>query len=232
VNVLRFLFAGGFVMWSCGFCLFIVMPNLMVATAQAQLPFGQTEAAQWQLDQPIDSDEADGPGPLPAGVSPVPRDGYVGRGATAPWGVPLRGPVQHWGVTYPRPLLGCRFRDPRYPTHVGVDLPVDSGTPVYATIGGKVVWAGTNGAWGLLVVVENAEYQIWLAHNESLAVSVGQLVVAGQVVAWSDNSGRSTGPHVHYGIKRFSDPADSAGAWLDPESFFSPEDVIAIGCGG
>ncbi len=230
--LLRICFGFGLLAWACGFGFFIVAPNLVVATAAGQLPFGGEQVQRWQLDQPVETEALPGEGAVEAGAGRVPRVGYTGPTAAAPWGVPLRGPIQHWGVTHPRPLLGCRFRDPNYPTHVGADFPVQAGTPVYATLAGQVAWAGANGPWGLLVVIENGDYQIWLAHNTVLAVSVGQSVAVGQVVASSGNTGNSTGPHVHFGIKRFSDPADTRGVWLDPELFFSPEAVSVIGCGG
>ena len=96
---------------------------------------------------------------------------------------------------------------------------------------GKVVWAGDNGPWGTLVVVENNGYQAWFAHNESVAVQVGDIVQAGQVIAYSDNTGNSTGPHVHYGIKYFIDESDQTGTWVNPERFFSPDDVTPWVCG-
>lgn len=214
----------------CSFCFFVMMPNLLVANAIPQMPFGGGQLAEWQMDIPQDSDGATGSNGVGAGASAVGRDGYASGDAQAPWGVPLRGPIGHWSGTHERPLLGCRFADPNYNSHVGADFPVNAGTPVHATMGGKVVWAAENGAWGLLVVVENNGYQTWFAHNESQSVQVGDIIQAGQAVGASGNTGNSTGPHVHYGIKQFSGPDDQAGTWLNPELFFSPEDVIAWGC--
>lgn len=221
----------GWVSWAGGFCLFILMPHLLVSMTLAQLPFGQAELAQWQHDVPPDSEAVVDDGPVPAGAGRVPHTGYIDDQAQPPSGVPLRGPLQHWSDTHPKPLLGCRFRDPNYLLHTGVDLPVNRGTPVYATMSGLVVWASENGPWGLLVVIENGDYQIWLAHNEGLNVAVGDYVPRGAPVALSGNSGRSSGPHVHYGIKYFSDSAAVTGAWVNPEAYFSAADVIAVGCG-
>lgn len=231
MRVLKALFALGSAGWMCSFCFFIVMPNLMVANAIPQMPFGAGELAEWQLDIPQDSDGATGSSGVGAGASAVGRDGYRSADAQAPWGVPLRGPIQHWGNTHDRPLLGCEFQDANYVDHVGVDFPVNAGTPVYATMGGKVVWAGDNGDWGGLVVVENGDYQTWFAHNESNSVQVGDLVQAGQVIAASGNTGNSTGPHVHYGIKQFRSEGDMTGVWLDAALFFSAADVIDWVCG-
>lgn len=216
----------------CSFCFFVVLPNLMVANAIPQMPFGNVELAQWQLDIPQESDGTTGSSGVGAGASRVGRASYRSADAQAPWGLPLHGPIQHWGNTHDKPLLGCRFQDPNYPDHVGADFPVDPGTPVYATMSGQVVWAGDNGPWGLLVVVENGDYQTWFAHNEAISVQVGDIVQAGQALAASDNTGNSTGPHVHYGVKRFRDEQDQTGTWLDPELFFSASDIIDWGCSG
>lgn len=221
----------GFGAWSCGFCMLVAMPNLLVSTAAAQLPFGQAEVAAWQLDQPAETTVLVGTEPVKAGTSPVKRAGYS-QDSQPPAGLPLHGPITHWGNSSDKPLLGCRFQDPHYASHVGADFPVDAGTPVYATMTGEVVWAGANGVWGMLVVIENGAYQVWSAHNSALQVKVGDLVQAGQVVAASGNTGNSSGPHVHYGVKQFADQADMTGSWLNPEQFFSPDGVTLIGCGG
>ncbi|MCC6190631.1 MAG: M23 family metallopeptidase [Anaerolineales bacterium] len=231
MRALKPLLALGLAGWMCSFCFFIAVPNLMVANAIPQLPFGNSELAQWQLDIPQDTDGATGTSGVGAGASRVGRDGYRSTDAQAPWGVPLRGPIRHWSNTHDKPLLGCGFQDPNYTTHVGVDFPVNAGTPVYATMSGKVVWAGDNGAWGGLVVVENGDYQTWFAHNESITVQVGDTVQAGQVVAASGNTGNSTGPHVHYGIKHFNGDDDAFGTWLNPMSHFSSDEVIEWPCG-
>lgn len=230
MKVLQAVFALGCAAWMCGFCFFVAIPNVMVSTAIPQLPFGNVELAKWQLDIPQDSEAIDGQGEVHAGPSRVPHDGYSSPDAQSPFGVPLHGPIQHWGDTYDKPLLGCRFQDPRYISHTGIDLPVNSGTPVYATMSGEVVWAGDNGPWGTLVVVENNGYQTWFAHNESVTVQAGDIVRAGQVIAYSDSTGNSTGPHVHYGVKYFEDESDQTGTWINPELFFSPDDVISWVC--
>lgn len=209
----------------CGFCLFIALPNLIVTTILPQLPFGDAELAAWQLGVPLGSDE------WAAGATRVPHTGYADEGVQPPAGLPLRPPVIKWGQAHAKPLLGCRFRDPNYATHTGADFPLDEGQSVYTTLAGQVVWAGWLGPWGLLVVVENGGYQAWFAHLSSIHVAVGQVIGWGSGVGQSGNTGRSTGPHLHYGVKVFSGPDDAFGTWHDPESFFSLAEVIIWGCG-
>jgi murein DD-endopeptidase MepM/ murein hydrolase activator NlpD len=232
MRALKAIFMLGFMAWMCGFCFFVAIPNLVVSATIPQMPFGNRELAEWQLGIPQNSDAADGTIEVRAGASRVGRDGYSSPDARPPWGVPLRGPITHWGDAFDRPLLGCRFHDPNYASHVGADFPLDEGQNVYATMGGKVVWAGDNGPWGLLVVVENNGYQTWFAHLSATSVSVGDIIGAGEIIGLSGNTGHSTGPHLHYGIKYFKDESDTTGVWLDPEQFFSLDDVILIGCGG
>ena len=90
----------------------------------------------------------------------------------------LWGAVHHpWGGEFDAPLIGCKFHDANYTNHTGFDSPVSVGTPLHSTMGGEVVWAGyTKGGWGRLVVVENGEYQVWMAHLSEIHVEVGQVV--------------------------------------------------------
>ena len=86
--------------------------------------------------------------------------------------------------------------------HPGIDVAADSGTPIVATADGVVVASGWNGGYGRQVVVDHG-YGITTsyAHNSENAVSVGQKVKKGQIVAYMGSTGFSTGPHVHYEVK-------------------------------
>jgi len=98
-------------------------------------------------------------------------------------------------------------------THHALDFGVPLGTPVKATMGGKVVYAGWNDqGYGNLVIVENGPYKTYFAHLSKIPVSLGQQVQAGSVVGISGSTGNSTGPHVHYEV-RYNGQA------IDPTSF-------------
>ncbi len=214
----------------CGVALVVGYVMLVVLTIP-QLPvWAQPAVYQWLFDIPQDaeiSDNGSGDDSSTAGPGAVPWDGYSGPGAGI-HGLPLVGPIQHWGARYDKPLLGCLFHDPNYQTHTGSDFPVDEGTPVHTTMGGKVVWAAENGPWGNLVVVENNGYQVWLAHLSSIQVSEGQILNDGDVVGLSGNTGNSTGAHLHYGIKQKT--AEGNYVWLNPQLFFAEDEYINIGC--
>ena len=83
---------------------------------------------------------------------------------------------------------------------------------------GRVVWAGPNGPWGNLVVVENGSYQIWFAHLSQVDVFTGEILDYGDVVGLVGSTGNSTGPHLHYGIKQRTE--DGGQVWLDPLGYF------------
>lgn len=200
---------------------------LLIALTIPQLPaWAQPGVTAWLFDVPQHSETSDN-GSSPAGSSIVPWDGYSGPDSDL-YGLPLWGPIQHWSDLYDKPLLGCVFQDPFYTTHTGDDFPVNAGTPIHTTLGGKVVWAGYNGPWGNLVVVENSGYQVWLAHLDAVGVSTGQILEYGDVIGLSGNTGNSTGAHVHYGIKHKT--GEDSYVWLDPHQFFTSDEYISIGC--
>jgi murein DD-endopeptidase MepM/ murein hydrolase activator NlpD len=93
--------------------------------------------------------------------------------------------------------------------HAGIDLAVPWGTPVRAAQEGIVVFAGYNGAYGKVVRLDHLNgYATLYAHNSRLIVHVGQLVQAGQVICLSGNTGRSTGPHLHFEVHKDGWPVD------------------------
>ena len=214
----------------CGAALVIGYVMLVVMTIPQLPEWAQPGVEQWLFDIPQYAETSDN-GSIgdssPAGLSAVPWDGYVGPESDI-YGLPMIGPIQHWSTWYDKPLLGCVFHDPHYQTHTGSDFPVNEGTPIHTTIGGKVVWAGSNGPWGNLVVVENNGYQVWLAHLSSIQVSEGDILNYGDVVGLSGNTGNSTGAHLHYGIKQKT--GENTYVWLNPQLFFTDDEFINIGC--
>ena len=85
--------------------------------------------------------------------------------------------------------------------HRGIDIAVPVRTPVHATRGGRVIFAGFHGGHGATVIVEheNGDRTLY-GHNSTLTVHQGERVDSGAIVALSGNSGRSTGPHIHYEV--------------------------------
>jgi murein DD-endopeptidase MepM/ murein hydrolase activator NlpD len=83
--------------------------------------------------------------------------------------------------------------------HNGIDIACSYGTPVLAVADGTVTFAGWDGYWGRRVQINHGFGVVtFCAHNSKLTVSVGDTVKKGEIIAYSGNSGRSTGSHVHY----------------------------------
>ena len=85
--------------------------------------------------------------------------------------------------------------------HGGIDLSIPVGTPLRAMRAGTVTDAGWYGGCGMRIVVDYGNgVSSWYCHLSGFAASPGQQVGAGEVVAWSGNTGNSTGPHLHLEI--------------------------------
>ena len=85
--------------------------------------------------------------------------------------------------------------------HEGVDWSMPIGSPIYAADGGTVVSAGYDGAYGYCIIINNGNgLKTRYAHNSKLLVSAGDKVYKGQKIANSGNSGRTTGPHLHFEV--------------------------------
>ena len=91
--------------------------------------------------------------------------------------------------------------------HRGIDIAVPVGTPVRSVRKGRVVFAGERRGYGATVIVEhdNGDRTLY-GHNSLVRVTPGELVESGTVVAFSGNSGRSTGPHVHFELTASGQP--------------------------
>lgn len=116
--------------------------------------------------------------------------------AAAPWSRPvaLRGVKvsQRWGI---RGNWAAGH-------HTGIDLAVPTGTPVRSVGPGTVVFAGTSGDYGKAVTIRMTDGKYTLfAHMSTVAVKRGQRVNPGTWLGRSGNTGRSTGPHLHFEVR-------------------------------
>lgn len=99
--------------------------------------------------------------------------------------------------------------------HNGLDIGIVVGTPVKTTMDGTVIHAGWNNqGYGNLVIVQNGDYKTYYAHLSSIPVSVGDSVKSGTTIGLSGNTGNSTGPHLHYEIRKNNVPIDPTSATL------------------
>lgn len=102
------------------------------------------------------------------------------------------------------PVVGVLTSEfgPRWGTfHAGVDIGVPTGTPVLAADNGMVSFRGWDGNYGYVIHVDHGGGKVtWYAHLSSFNVAVGDTVKKGQVIAYSGNTGYSTGPHLHFEV--------------------------------
>lgn len=91
------------------------------------------------------------------------------------------------------------YKVPKF--HKGMDFSCDMRTPVYATADGKVISAKWESGYGYTLEIDHGYgYRTRYAHLHSFTAKKGQHVVRGEQIALSGNSGKSTGPHLHYEV--------------------------------
>ena len=123
----------------------------------------------------------------PVTVEPPKTENPTPKSVDSPKGMPIKGSLTQNS----------------HPGHVALDFGAPVGSPVKATMDGKVVYAGWNNeGYGNLVIVENGSYRTYFAHLSKIPVKIGDKVNFGEVVAYSGNTGNSTGPHLHYEVRK------------------------------
>ncbi|MBF0492338.1 MAG: peptidoglycan DD-metalloendopeptidase family protein [Deltaproteobacteria bacterium] len=87
--------------------------------------------------------------------------------------------------------------------HQGMDLAYPKRTPIQAAAEGKVVFSGKKGGYGNAVMIQHDQgYTSLYGHADENLVKVGARVKKGEVIAYSGSTGRSTGPHLHFEIRK------------------------------
>jgi murein DD-endopeptidase MepM/ murein hydrolase activator NlpD len=114
--------------------------------------------------------------------------------------------------------------------HAGTDFSAPVGTKVIATADGTVAFSGFDKGYGKKVVIEHGNgYQTIYAHLSKAVIRQGQHIRRGDIIAFSGNSGLSTGPHLHYEIRKDNAVVNPTAFFLDdlsPDKFMTlHEDV-------
>jgi len=95
----------------------------------------------------------------------------------------------------------------RWDFHRGIDVAAPTGTPIVATTDGVVRFAGRLANFGETIRLRHGgKYETVYAHCHEIAVEVGDRVEAGEVIAYIGETGRATGPHVHYEVRVDGEP--------------------------
>jgi murein DD-endopeptidase MepM/ murein hydrolase activator NlpD len=136
---------------------------------------------------------------IPSGeISNIERSLFLGVGFASPLKIAKR--TSNFG----------RRIDPfnkRLEFHTGLDLACQVGTNVYASRKGKVIFTGNNGGYGLLVIIKHEHgYSSYYGHLKKVLVKEGDIMDRGSLIAISGESGRSTGPHLHFEVRKETKP--------------------------
>ena len=111
-----------------------------------------------------------------------------------------------------RGRLSSRFGSRRGRPHEGIDIAAARGTPIFSSEAGRVIHSGRMGGYGKVVIVKHAgSFRTVYAHASRLLVRKGEFVERGQKIAEVGSTGRSTGPHVHFEIRRRETPQNPLG---------------------
>lgn len=142
------------------------------------------------------------PGPLPgmpeAAPAPGPRRGTM----------PVLGRISSQFGRRSDPFHG------RTRSHHGVDIAAAEGSPIRAAEGGVVVMAGEQGSYGKLIVVEHRDgSQAFYAHCSAVDVAPGQQVRPGDTIGRVGQTGRATGPHLHFELRQGGEAVDPAAVY-------------------
>jgi murein DD-endopeptidase MepM/ murein hydrolase activator NlpD len=112
-----------------------------------------------------------------------------------PSSAPVEGPVGSGFGFRSDPFTG------RTALHTGLDFPAEVGTPIVAAAGGVVLSAGPHPQYGQMVEVDHGNGLVTrYAHTSKMLVKQGDFIRRGQKIAEVGNTGRSTGPHLHFEV--------------------------------
>lgn len=139
--------------------------------------------------------------------------------------IPAIQPISNKDLTRTASGYGMRI-DPIYRTrrfHSGMDFSAKIGTDIYATGNGVVTFSGWKQGYGNCLIIDHGfGYQTLYGHMSKFKARVGQKVTRGEVVGYVGNTGKSTGPHLHYEVivrGRHDNPAKYYFMDLTPEEY-------------
>jgi hypothetical protein len=109
-------------------------------------------------------------------------------------------PITNGGVGTPYGATGSLWSGG---SHTGQDYPCAVGTPVHASLGGMVINTNPGSDYGKTVEIDHGNgYQTLYGHLSEVLVKVGDTVTQGQLIAKSGDTGKVTGPHLHYEVRK------------------------------
>jgi murein DD-endopeptidase MepM/ murein hydrolase activator NlpD len=162
--------------------------SALVADRRRDLAAVRVRRSEWEAQSRALASASASVGGVTAASSALPTPQLVTGSGGFIW--PVRGAiVSPFGMRWGR-------------LHSGIDIAAPAGTPIVASAAGQVAFAGSMGGYGLIVVVQHANgLSTAYAHNSSIAVSGGQTVGQGQMIASVGCTGHCTGDHVHFEVR-------------------------------
>ncbi len=116
---------------------------------------------------------------------------------------PVKGRISSYQGWRVHPIL----RKKKY--HSGMDIAAPTGTPIAAADSGVVIFSGRNGGYGNMIALDHGnEISTVYGHCSELLVSKGQMVSKGDIIAKVGSTGFSTGPHLHFEVRKAGVPTD------------------------
>lgn len=151
--------------------------------------------------------------PLPVGTY---RGHAISRYSGQKWKIeggtekvsPIRRQLGRYRFKWPvQGEITSRFGQRHGTPHDGIDIGAPKGTPVVAVDNGRVVFADAQSGYGNLIVIRHLDGLMTVyAHNERNLVRLGENVTQGQLIAKVGQTGRASGPHLHFEVRRGVEP--------------------------
>lgn len=107
-------------------------------------------------------------------------------------------------------IISSEYGDRWGKKHKGLDIAADVGEPIYAVAPGEVLYSGSglSGYGNVIILRHDKQMTSLYAHNSALKVSKGAQIKQGDLIALLGNTGRSTGPHVHFEVRNGDQPVN------------------------
>ncbi len=137
------------------------------------------------------------------------------QGQSSKFIMPLRNVriTSHFSYSRYHPILK------RNRPHHGTDFGAKKGTPLLAVNSGKITYASRMGSYGNVVKIKHdGGYESLYAHQSRIRVKRGQHVKRGQIIGYVGSTGRSTGPHLHFGLRK-------NGRWINPMNVLGKKSI-------
>ena len=134
------------------------------------------------------------------------------------FGVDQSGPACNYNASYPCDVSLYQYMG--WGPHKGIDIPLNEGEEIFAVADGKVVRISDSVTQGLGIVIRHPNLETVYWHNKQNLVSLGQEVKQGDLIAYADSTGFSTGHHIHFETRKTDDLGNFV-EYLDPLSLIS-----------